>query len=146
MPYCAKCLTEYLEGTVECEDCHVRLETGSPPASPESEDQMDQAHLGRGHAIGEALQSLFGVGKQPLGEDVKLTRLKTFTGPTAQMDADLARNLLHEKGIPSILPGENSAGMLPVLEIPLLVAEDDAERAATVLREYFEGSGPFVVE
>jgi Putative prokaryotic signal transducing protein len=146
MPYCPNCQAEYIDGTVECEDCHVQLEPGSPPGRPAGENEMDQSHLGRGHAIGEALQSWFRVGKSTLGADVKLTRLKTFTGATAQMDADLARNLLQARGIPSILPGENSAGMLPVLEIPLLVAEEDVERAAAVLREYSEGSSPFRVK
>jgi hypothetical protein len=34
--------------------------------------------------------------------------------------------------------GEFSAELLPVLDVPLLVREEDAERAARILRDYFE--------
>jgi hypothetical protein len=34
MPYCAKCLIEYVEGTTQCEDCWAFLLPGSPPEAP----------------------------------------------------------------------------------------------------------------
>ena len=34
MPYCAKCLVEYVEGTTQCEDCGASLLPGSPPGTP----------------------------------------------------------------------------------------------------------------
>jgi putative signal transducing protein len=138
MPYCPQCLTEYVEGTTECEDCHANLVTGSPPERLAEEDELDKSHAGSGHAIGRALQSFFGAGNSAEDEDVKLTCVKTFTGSLAAMDADVARSLLHSQGIPSILQGETSAGVLPVLEIPLLVAETDAKRAEAILHEYFD--------
>jgi hypothetical protein len=64
--------------------------------------------------------------------------VRIFTGPTALLDADVARNILQSQGIPSFVPGETSAELLPVLDVPLLVREEDAERAATVLRDYLD--------
>lgn len=54
------------------------------------------------------------------------------------MEADLARNLLAAQGIPSIPAGENSAELLPVLDVPLLVREEEREEAEAILREYFD--------
>jgi Putative prokaryotic signal transducing protein len=78
-----------------------------------------------------------------------MVRVRIFSGPTAMLDADLARNVLQASRIPSILPGETSAEMLPFLEIPLLVREEDAERAHSILRDYFDQArpeGPKLVE
>ena len=142
MPYCPSCRTEYVEGTTQCEDCRTPLLPGSPPAA----EPAEQAGNRPGQALGEFLQSLLGAGKPRTEKDVKLVRIKTFTGGTAGMDADVARNVLRAQGIPSILPGEASAGILPVLEVPLLVAETDAERAREILRDYFGSSRPFLVK
>ena len=57
----------------------------------------------------------------------------------------LARSLLRARGIPAILPGETSVEMLPFLEVPLLVRDEDVERAKDILREYFDKSGPQLV-
>ncbi len=54
------------------------------------------------------------------------------------MDADLARNILQSQGIPCVLPGETSAEIIPVLDVPLLVREEDADRATRVLEDYFD--------
>ena len=64
----------------------------------------------------------------------------------ALLDAAVARKLLRARGIPSILGGETSAEMLPVLEVSLLVREEDADRAADILRNYFDKPGPKLVE
>jgi len=50
----------------------------------------------------------------------------------------MAKNILQDQGIPSVVSGGFSAELLPVLDVPLLVREEDAERAARILRDYFE--------
>ena len=110
MAYCPDCLTEYVEGTVKCMDCGVALQPGSPPARA-SEERAD----------------------------AKLVRLRTFSGPTAQLNADLARNLLQQEGIRCILPGERSAVLPGADVVQLLVRDEDARRAAEIL-EAFLGS------
>ena len=113
MPYCPQCFIEYVEGTVTCEDCGTDLVPGSPPESP---PRVELAET----------------------KDVKLVSVRVFTGGTAQMDADLARNILQAQGIPCVLSGEGAANLLPVLDVHLLVREEDAERAALVLQEYLD--------
>jgi hypothetical protein len=113
MPYCAQCFVEYVEGTVKCEDCGADLVPGSPPEAPPPVEIPDS-------------------------KDVKLVPVRVFAGATALLDADVARNILRSQGIPCVLPGETSVELLPVLDIPLLVREEDAERAARVLEEYLD--------
>ncbi len=120
MPYCRRCGTEYVEGTTQCEDCRVTLLPGSPPESPPGVHEFDE----------------------PV--DVKLVAIRTFSGAMAPL-APLAKSLLETQGIPCIIPGETSAGLLPVLGVPLLVREGDAERADEVLRGYFDSPGPIPV-
>lgn len=117
MPYCARCLTEYVEGIVKCEDCGAELLPGSPPAGPPVVDLAGE-------------------------KDVKLVSIRTFSGGTAQMDADLARNILQTQGMPSLLQGESSAEVLPVLDIPLFVREEDVERAKRILNDYLDTDAP----
>jgi hypothetical protein len=112
MPYCPRCFVEYVEGTARCEDCGADLVSGSPPEAPRVE-------------LAET-------------KDVKLVSVRVFTGATALLDADVARSILRSQGIPCVLPGETSVELLPVLDIPLLVREGDAERAARVLEEYLD--------
>jgi hypothetical protein len=137
MPYCPECLTEYVEGTRECDDCGAALVPGSPPP-----EEAKGSEAGSGEAIGGWFRSLVGAGPERDDPDAKMVRVRTFSGPTAMLDADLARNLLQASRIPSILPGETSAEMLPFLEIPLLVREEDAERAASILKDYFDRTAP----
>ncbi len=113
MPYCPQCSIEYVEGTAKCEDCGADLVPGSPPeARPPLE-------------IGDP-------------KNAKLVSVRIFSGGTAQMDADLARNILQSQGIPCVLPGETSAEIIPVLDVSLLVREEDAEKATRVLEDYFD--------
>lgn len=110
MSYCPDCFTEYVEGTAECMDCKVTLEPGSPPVRSSEETP-----------------------------DVKLVRIRTFSGPTAQLEADLARNMLQEQGMPSFLPGETSAVMLPGADVlQLRVRQKDAERADEILKAFLD--------
>ena len=117
MPYCPKCLTEYVEGTTTCEDCGMELMPGSPPPTPPGTPPAT-------HSAGSA--------------DSKLVAVRVFAGGTASMDAEVARNILQSQGIPSVVAGETSAELLPVLDVPLLVREEDAERASSILRDYLE--------
>jgi hypothetical protein len=64
--------------------------------------------------------------------------VRVFSGPAALLNADVARNILQSQGIPSLVPGETSVELLPVLDVPLLVREEDAERAASILRDYLD--------
>jgi hypothetical protein len=114
MPYCPNCLTEYVEGTSTCDDCGAYLLPGSPPAAP-------------ARPPSEA------------SDNSKLVTVRVFIGNTALVDVDLARNILQSQGIPSLVSGEYAAELLPVLQIPLLVREEDAERAAAILRGYLDG-------
>ena len=142
MPYCPNCLTEYIQGTSECEDCKIQLLAGSPP-----EDQSEaDADSGHGKAFGGWFRSLVGAGPEDENQEVKIVRLRTFSGGTASLDASLARNLLRASGIRSVLEGETSAEILPVLEVSLLVREDEADRAADILSNYFDKSGPILAE
>lgn len=112
--YCPKCLVEYAEGSPECIDCHVALRSGERPIQA-AEDEESRAP-----------------------RDVKLVTVRVFSGHAAPMEAELAKNWLESEGIPCVLAGENSAAMLPVLDVPLLVREEDAEEAARILKEYAE--------
>lgn len=116
MPYCPNCLIEYVDGTTQCEDCGSNLLPGSPPQLPPLADLATE-------------------------KDVKLVSVRVFSGGTAQMEADLARSILQSQGIPALLQGEMSAEVLPVLDVPLLVREQDAARAAQILEEYSNASG-----
>jgi len=113
MPYCPNCLTEYVEGTAACDDCGASLLPGSPPAPPAATPS-----------------------EAP--DDSKIVPVRVFTGATALLDAEVARNILQTQGIPSFVPGETSAELLPVLDVSLLVRENDAERAAEILRDYLD--------
>jgi Putative prokaryotic signal transducing protein len=145
VPYCPNCLTEYVKGTEECEDCGVPLVPGSPPARGDAES----SETDRMGTVAGWFRSLVGAGPERDEPEAKMVRIRTFFGNTAMLNADLARNLLRTRGIPSILPGETSVELLPFLEVPLLVREADAERAKSILRDYFDQSateGPALVE
>jgi mono/diheme cytochrome c family protein len=112
MPYCPQCLAEYTEGATECADCHVRLEPGAPPPDANAPEP-----------------------------EPKLVRIRTFSGPTAVMQADLAKNLLQDQGILSFVPGETSAEILPGVDlVQLWVREQDADLAAEVLKSYLDAT------
>ena len=121
MAYCPKCLIEYLEGTVQCEDCGTPLLPGSPPAAPPVINLQNE-------------------------KDVKLVSLRSFSGATAQLDADIARNILQVQGIPCALSGEGAADPFPVTEVHLLVREEDAVRAEHFLKDYLDSGSAAITE
>jgi hypothetical protein len=115
MAYCPICLIEYAEGTPECIDCRVPLNAGPRPA--------DQA----------AVKDL------ELSPDTELVRIRTFSGPTGAIDAELASNILQTQGIACVLPGEGHAEMFPGIDrVQLLVRKEDAEKAAEVLVSFLD--------
>lgn len=118
MAYCPKCLAEYGESTKECSTCHLPLEAGAPPAEA--------------------------VGELDIPPDAELVRVRTFSGPTASLDAELARNILQTQGIACALPGEGHAEMLPGIDVvQLLVRKEDAARAEEILKSYLDNPESF---
>lgn len=116
MLYCPRCATEYQESARECIDCHLPLRPGPPPLALRERQ------------------------KRPLRPDVKLVPVHVFSGGTAHMQAELARSWLESEGIPCVLPGETSVGMIPVLDAPVLVCEEDADEAKQILNQYLESN------
>jgi hypothetical protein len=114
-------LIEYVEGTVECEDCRLPLLPGSPPETPSRIDL-------------------------PTEKDGKLVPVRAFAGATAQLDADVARNILQVQGIACALSGEGVADPFPVTEVHLLVREEDAVRADHFLKDYLDSPSAAIVE
>ena len=111
MAYCPQCGVEYREDAFECIDCHVPLRPGAPAESIATKQQSAPP----------------------------LVRIRVFTGPTAAMQADLARNLLETEGIPCVLPGQVMGEILPGIEpIAMLVRASDAERASEILEAFLE--------
>jgi hypothetical protein len=109
MAYCPECLTEYREGAAECIDCRVPLQPGAPPP----------------------------IERPEFAPDARLVSVKSFRGPTASMEAELARNVLKEEGIPSALPGDTGAEVIPGIDVvQLLVREEDAARAEAILKAF----------
>jgi hypothetical protein len=114
MAYCPECLTEYREGVAECIDCRVPLRPGAPPA----------------------------IAGPEFAPDTRLVSVRSFRGPTASMEAELARNVLKEEGIPSALPGDTGAEVIPGIDVvQLLVREEDAARADAILKAFENADG-----
>lgn len=117
MAYCPQCLTEYPEGSRECGNCHVPLEAGAAP---------------------QPINAL------EIAPDAELVRVRTFSGPTASLDAELAQNILQTQGIACALPGEGHAEMLPGIDVvQLLVRKEDAARADEILKSYLDNPETF---
>ena len=115
MAYCPKCLIESAEGSPECIDCHVPLEAGAPPAPQGAVKELE------------------------LTPDIELVRVRTFSGATGAMDAELAQNILQSQGISCVLPGEGHAELFPGVDIvQLLVRKEDAGRAEEILKSYLD--------
>ena len=117
MPYCPDCKSEYEEGVAKCATCGTVLLPGSVP--------QDHVKLG----------------------EIATVCVRVFRGPTAVMEAELARNVLEEEGIPCVLPGEVMAEVLPGVDIvQLLVREKDAGTAAEILKDFFDSPHPLPSE
>lgn len=115
MAYCPLCLMEYEKGSRECIHCHVPLRVGSPPRVGAGTNELDE----------------------PAHE--KLVRVRFFTGRGGRLEAQLAREILKQEGIPCVLPGERAPDLYPAMElIQLLVLKTDAARAAEILHDYLD--------
>ena len=111
MAYCPQCLTEYVEGAVECMDCRVALRPGAPPPPTPSEEEPN----------------------------VHFVPIRIFRGLQAQFEAELAHNVLEAEGIPSEITANLGAEMLPGADmVQLLVREDNQARASQFLKDFLE--------
>lgn len=107
MPYCPQCNTAFPEGAEICGACGAELVPGQPP-TPSPE----------------------------IGSE-ELIHLRQFSGPTATMEGDMARNVLQAEGIPCFLAGETSGEILPGIgSLSLMVRRQDAAQAAEILESY----------
>lgn len=68
---------------------------------------------------------------------VHLIPVRTYSGNTARLDAELAHGVLTEAGIECAIPGEVAADVFPFVDVPLLVREEDLARAAEILENAF---------
>jgi len=69
----------------------------------------------------------------------KMVRVRAFAGPTAKTDAELAKGILQNQEIPSVVSGGQSADLLPGVDmVQLLVREEDAEEAAELLESFLD--------
>ena len=113
MLHCPQCLTEYREGATECMDCRVPLKAGPPPPRARSAEEPN----------------------------VHFTPVRVFRGLQAQFEADLARNLLQDEGIPCTVTGQLGAELLPGADrVLLLVREDDQARASEILTAFLDAN------
>jgi hypothetical protein len=72
------------------------------------------------------------------GPETRLIPIRTFSGNTARLDAELAKGLLAADGIDSEIPNEAAADTFPFLNVQLFVREEDSERAAEILSGLME--------
>ena len=122
MPYCPECTRVFLPEKTECPSCHVPLKPGKPPIL---EDKPDPA-LGT---------------PDP---NMELVTIHTFSGPTAPIEADMAKQVLAAEGIKCAIAGEGSAEVLPGVDmVQLMVSEDDAEEAKEILESFFDNPPDF---
>ncbi len=69
--------------------------------------------------------------------EVQLVPVRTYSGNTARIDAELAKGVLTEAGIECVIPGEVAADTFPFLDVPLLVRDEDLTRATEILENAF---------
>jgi hypothetical protein len=69
--------------------------------------------------------------------EVQLVPVRTYSGNTARIDAEMAKGVLTGAGIECVIPGEVAADTFPFLDVPLLVREEDLARATEVLENAF---------
>lgn len=70
---------------------------------------------------------------------MNFVKVRAFSGATASLDAQLAKGILTERGIPSVVPNRFGAEVLPGVDlVQLLVPEDDADEAAQILQDFLD--------
>lgn len=76
-------------------------------------------------------------------EKVNFVTVRAFSGATASLDAQLAKGILNERGIFSVVPNRFGAEVLPGVDrVQLLVREDDAEEATQILSDFLDNPVP----
>ena len=70
---------------------------------------------------------------------MNFVRVRAFNGATASLDAQLAKGILRESGIFSVVPNKFGAEVLPGVDVvQLLVGEEDADDAAQILADFLD--------
>ncbi|MCJ7502651.1 MAG: DUF2007 domain-containing protein [Acidobacteriia bacterium] len=75
-----------------------------------------------------------------------LVKIRTFSGPTARLDAKLAESVLEAEEIECFVPDDGAVEPIPFFEVHLMVHQADAEKAIEVLETYFDAPGPAPAE
>lgn len=71
-----------------------------------------------------------------------LVKIRTFSGPTARLDAKLAESVLEAVGIECFVPDDGAVEPIPFFEVHLMVRAADADKAREALETYFDSGGP----
>jgi hypothetical protein len=71
-----------------------------------------------------------------------LVKIRTFSGPTARLDAKLAESVLEVVGIECFVPDDGAVEPIPFFEVHLLVRAADADKAREALETYLDSGGP----
>jgi hypothetical protein len=75
-----------------------------------------------------------------------LVRIRTFSGPTARLEAKLAQSVLEAEEVECFVPDDGAVEPIPFFEVHLMVRKEDAEKATEVLETYFAWPGPTPAE
>lgn len=70
-----------------------------------------------------------------------LVRIRTFSGPTARLEAKLAQSVLEAEEVECFVPDDGAVEPIPFFEVHLMVRKEDAEKATEVLETYFDSPG-----
>jgi len=70
-----------------------------------------------------------------------LVKIRTFSGPTARLDAKLAESVLEAEEIECFVPDDGAVEPIPFFEVHLMVHQADAEKASEILATYFDSPG-----
>lgn len=75
-----------------------------------------------------------------------LVKIRTFSGPTARLDAKLAASVLEAVEIECFVPDDGAVEPIPFFEVHLMVRAADADKAREALETYFDSGGPISPE
>lgn len=114
MASCPKCGNELPDAAAPCPACGAEIEPSG------SQEEKSGAHAST-------------------ADNQRLVAVRSFSGPRAALDADMAKSFLEAEGIPCMLPGEGSASVLPGVNVlNLLVREEDVAQAAEILKSLLD--------
>ena len=85
LPYCPKCRSEFVEGTLTCSDCGVRLvpELAAEKRTPGDEEDLVEVWRTQGEINAQLVRSLLegsGISAMLTGESLRLTHGLTLDG------------------------------------------------------------------